>query len=94
MKKIVYLVCLLTFFIACSKDYNSAEESGVIKRQTYTTCKYGTHLLVDNNGQTKFALKSEKIDLNNYINKNVTISGPKQDGIDGGPEYITVYKVK
>ena len=47
---------------------------------------YGTHVI------SGYALRSNTILLDNYINYNVTIVGYKIDGypVDGGPDYIEV----
>lgn len=57
---------------------------------------YGTHVLTNDHGQTLYALKSSSVKLDDYIDKNVEISGSKIEGypIDGGPEYIEVSKIK
>ena len=45
---------------------------------------------------TFFALKSDNINLDQYIGKKVTVSGNKIQGypVDGGPEYINVTEIK
>tara|TARA_B100000497_G_C7379300_1_gene243207 strand:+ start:384 stop:542 length:159 start_codon:yes stop_codon:yes gene_type:complete len=51
---------------------------------------YGTHVIED------YALRSNIVDLNNYINQDVVIIGYKIDGypVDGGPDYIEVQEIK
>jgi hypothetical protein len=72
------------------------QSTGIIQKQTATTYQYGTHVLVNDNGQTLFALESKKVNLDSYINQTVDIKGNKIQGypITGGPEYIEVTKVK
>ena len=74
----------------------STKADGKIQVQGITTYQYGTHVLIGGNGQTSFALKSDKIILNNYLNKEVEIVGHKIKGypIDGGPDYLEVVSVK
>lgn len=69
--------------------------SGIIRSRGFTTYMYGTHVLVDGNGHTLYALKSDHIDLGRYIGKEVTVSGELIRGypLDGGPKYINVVAV-
>ena len=64
--------------------------TGLIQKQGITTYMYGTHTITD------YALKSNSINLDNYIDENVSIIGEKIDGypVDGGPDYIEVKKIK
>lgn len=66
--------------------------TGFIKKRGITTYMYGTHVLLDDNGRTLYALRSDSIDLNKYINRKVTIRGSLVNGypIDLGPNYLTV----
>jgi hypothetical protein len=61
-----------------------------------TTYLYGTHRLVNESGKTIFALKSDTIGLDNYIDKKVTITGDLVPGypVDGGPEYLQVKSIQ
>ena len=47
---------------------------------------YGTHVI------SGYALRSDLVSLDDFINRNVTITGYKIDGypVDGGPAYIEV----
>ena len=47
---------------------------------------YGTHVI------SGYALRSDLVILDDFINRNVTITGYKIDGypVDGGPVYIEV----
>lgn len=66
--------------------------SGIIKKQGITTYMYGTHVLLDEKGKTLYALRSDNIDLNKYINRKVTVKGYLVTGypIDSGPNYLNV----
>lgn len=68
--------------------------SGILRPQGMTTYQYGTHVLKAN-GKT-YALKSKSINLGDFIEKSVEITGDKIDGypISGGPEYINVTSIK
>lgn len=94
--KISAIVCsLLLFFAAtCNTANSSTEYSGIIEEQGITSYQYGTHIL--NTGEDFYALKSEKIDLGQYVNKKVTLKAEKIEGypVDGGPEYLLVTEVR
>ncbi|GAB2777547.1 hypothetical protein GCM10010465_25400 [Actinomadura fibrosa] len=70
------------------------EYTGTIKEQGITSYQYGTHTLTTGNGF--YALKSEAVDLDEYIDKKVMVVAEKIEGypVDGGPEYLLVLKVK
>ena len=73
MKKL-YLITILSLLLtisisSCSKRNDvctckSIELSGVIEKQGITSYMYGTHVIED------YALRSNIVDLNNYINQN------------------------
>ncbi len=69
---------------------------GIIKKQGITFYMYGTHVLVNDNGQTLYALKSNTINLDNYIDQRVTVSGDLVSGypVDFGPDYLDVKLVE
>ncbi|MFV8838606.1 hypothetical protein [Salinimicrobium soli] len=88
---------LLFFFTAtCSQttEKGNMEYTGTIKEQGITSYQYGTHTLTTGNGF--YALKSEAVDLDEYIDKKVMVVAEKIEGypVDGGPEYLLVLKVK
>lgn len=82
------------FLFSCKsiQTKNSAviEITGIVHKQGITSYQYGTHTLGD------YALKSSTVSLNDFVNKNVTITGYKVAGypIEGGPDYIEVESVK
>lgn len=94
--KISAIVCsfLLFFAATCNTGNSSTEYSGIIEEQGITSYQYGTHIL--NTGEDFYALKSEKIDLGQYVNKKVTLKAEKIEGypVDGGPEYLLVTEVR
>ncbi len=78
-----------------NKSATTATASGIIQEQGVTTYQYGTHVLLDMQGNTQYALKSNIIKLNNYIGKKVTVQGVPVDGypIEGGPEFMEVVTI-
>ena len=89
MKKLILLVSILTLSLSCEKSITTSipvEITGIIQKQGVTIYMYGTHVI------SGYALRSNTILLDNYINYNVTIVGYKIDGypVDGGPDYIEV----
>ena len=89
MKKLILLVSILTLNLSCEKNITTSipiEITGIIQKQGVTSYMYGTHVILE------YALRSNTILLDNYINYNVTIVGYKIDGypVDGGPDYIEV----
>ena len=89
MKKLILLVSILTLSLSCEKNMTTLipiEITGIIQKQGVTSYMYGTHVI------SGYALRSNSILLDNYINYNVTIVGYKIYGypVDGGPDYIEV----
>lgn len=72
-----------------SSNTSSVSAYGYLQKQGVTTYNYGTHTLEGS------ALKSSTINLDNYLNKYVTISGHKINGYpqNGGPDFIEVESV-
>ncbi len=88
-----------------SRDYgrgkNRLIETGLLLRSGITSYQYGTHTLNQRTINTKrinltYALKSDRINLNRYSGKIVTIIGSKVRGypVDFGPEFIHVDEIK
>ncbi|SDG52932.1 hypothetical protein SAMN05421827_107193 [Pedobacter terrae] len=99
MKKIVVLALFVAAVSGCSSMKNAEKTgtltaSGTIEKLGMTTFQYGTHLLKADN--KTYALKSETINLDTYVDKKVTIKGKKVAGypVDGGPELVDVTSVK
>ena len=88
---IIIIICLSV--ISCDKEnYNpdNIEITGTIQEQGMTTYQYGTHTA------SGYALRSSAVNLDDYVNQNVTVVGCKIDGypVDGGPDYIEVEEIK
>ncbi len=100
MKKSTYLV--LTFLLVVAASCKKNTKTGVIKangtihQQGITTYQYGTHILTDSSGEKVYALQSDMLTLDSYLNVYVEIEGNKIKGypVDGGPEYLKVSKIK
>jgi hypothetical protein len=75
---------------------NRIDAEGTIRRQGMTIYQYGTHILVDQSGRTRYALSSDQIDLNNYVDHHVRVSGTQVSGypVDLGPDYLEVEDVQ
>ena len=84
------IVLIISILASCNLFKSKIKTSGVIKKQGITTYQYGTHTI------NVYAIKSNTIDLEKYIDQKVKIKGTKVDGypVDGGPEYIEVKKIK
>ena len=82
-----FLICIS--IISCNKK-NNIKITGTIYKQGITTYQYGTHVIKN------YALRSNSIDLDLYIDSVITVVGDKIDGypVEGGPDYIEVKKIK
>lgn len=69
---------------------------GIIEKQGITIYMYGTHVLINDNGKTLYAVKSGSINLDKYIGKKVTIKGFFIKGypVDNGPYFINVKAIE
>lgn len=96
MKQILAVVAIATLalFTSCSTNKKLMEVTGTVERLEMSTFQYGTHTIKTED--SFYAIKSKKVDLNDYNAKIVTIVGEKIEGypVDGGPVYIDVVKVK
>jgi thioredoxin-related protein len=95
MKLLIILFIISLSFCSCDSildSNNTQTATGTIHKIGMTSWMYGTHTLDDSNGLPIYALKSSTIDLNNYDNKEVKVSGDLIKGypVDGGPKYLNV----
>jgi len=95
--KLVVLFLLAGTFLGCKKEKTDAvkvEITGQIKKVEYSTYMYGTHSITTSNSW--YALISSTVDLNKYLNKQVTVKATKisSSPIEGGPDYYDVIEVK
>lgn len=95
---ILVAVFVLAVTPSCKKEteFRVTKDIGTIQKQGITTYQYGTHVLLDDSGQTSYALKSDKLNLDDYVNKLVEVKGHlvKDYPVDGGPEYLDVTRVE
>ena len=86
---------LLLFTATCNNSQSNSTEqySGVIEQQGITSYQYGTHTLTSE--ATFYALTSETVDLDQYLNQEVSLKAEKVEGypVDGGPVYLRVLEV-
>ena len=85
------IICLTA--VSCIKGVlnpNCVEIIGTVQEQGITTYQYGTHTI------SGYALRSNSVTLDDYINQYVTVVGHKINGypVDGGPDYIEVDEIK
>lgn len=85
-------------FISCSRDaeFLATRSYGTVEMKGHTVYHYGTHILIDANANTLYALFSEEINLDEYIGKTVSVKGHlmKDYPMNGGPKFMEVTKVK
>ena len=93
IKYIMLISILSCTLVACKSsdvDANAFQVTGILQKQGITNYQYGTHILAG------YALRSNVIVLDDYVNQNVTIIGRKIEGypLSGGPEYLEVTHIK
>lgn len=93
----LFFAIALFIFTATCKNTNSNDQmeiTGTIQQQGMTSYQYGTHTLT--NEEIFYALKSEAVDLDEYLEEEVTLVAEKITGypVDGGPDYLLVLRVK
>ncbi len=89
------VIAILFFILAgCTNGTdNTIRERGVINEQGITSYQYGSHTFT--NEKNFYALKSERIDLDLYIDKEVLIIGKLvHEGLSGGPKYYEVIEIE
>lgn len=71
------------------------ELTGTIQEQGITSYQYGTHTITTQD-DIFYALKSDAVDLDVYVEEKVTLVAEKIEGypLSGGPEYLLVLEVK
>lgn len=99
MKKILILSLFVAIISSCTsmKDSDTRTQvtaTGIIEKLGVTTFQYGTHILKTED--KTYALKGGSINLDQYLNKKVTIKGKKVAGypLEGGPALVDVTLVK
>ncbi|RNL55702.1 hypothetical protein [Pedobacter jejuensis] len=99
MKKILALSLFVAVISGCTsmKTADTATRvtaTGKIETIGMTTYQYGTHILKAEN--KTYALKGGSINLDQYLDKTITIKGRKVAGypINGGPDLVDVTLIK
>lgn len=107
MKIILILTSIFLFFLTstCNNQKSKTDDkanttsdlmeiTGTIEPIGMTTWQYGTHTI--SNEEDFYALRSGKVDLQNYEGKKVTIKGEKVEGypVENGPIFIEVTEIK
>ncbi len=98
MKKIIVLYTFFALMAFSCGDENTKsfeiELTGSLTVQGITTYQYGTHVL--STDSEFYALQSDKVNLDDFVNTVVTIKGNKIEGypVDGGPDYIKVVELQ
>lgn len=98
MKKVIimFLACITLASCAVHKPTttNTVQLSGTIEPLGMSTFQYGTHL-IKSSGIT-YSLKSNKVNLDSFSGKVVTLIGTKVNGypVENGPELVDVVSVQ
>ena len=96
MNKLLLLLLFVTYLlVSCNKEtINYTQAEGTLIKPEVTIYQYGTHA-IENNSEITFALKSDTIDLDAYINQSVIVKGHKIDGypVDFGPDYLNIIEI-
>jgi hypothetical protein len=96
MKKLLPILILTftTSFFSCKKENTNGQINGILKKQGATYYQYGTHTLTTDS--TTYALKSDVVNLDKYLNRKVAITGEKVKGypLEGGPDLIEVKTIR
>jgi hypothetical protein len=92
------LFLIIVIFLAIATAVlaeNGVVAVGTIKKQGITIYMYGTHILMNDEGRTLYALRSKIIKLDEYIGKKVMVKGSLIEGypVDFGPDYLDVNSV-
>lgn len=96
--KALYLFLTVAILAAgCKKGEESKVDqvtvTGMLHAQGFTTYQYGTHTIT--NASQFYALKSTLVNLDAYLDKNVTLTGNKLNyHVENGPEYLEVTSIK
>jgi hypothetical protein len=78
-----------------SKDQELVRAEGTIELTGLTTYMYGQYTLVGLSGDSAYALRSSRLDLDEYIGQYVEITGTRvpEYPLEGGPVFVDVETV-
>lgn len=87
---LISLTISLNSCVVKNKNSDNIEITGILLKQGITFYQYGTHTI------SGYAVRSKSVNLDEYVNKNITVIGIKIEGypIEGGPDFIEVFEVK
>lgn len=71
----------------------SVTATGIIEKPEATTYMYGTHFVTDEASGTDYALKSNQVELDEYVGERTTVFGAisiEEGELEGGPALIDV----
>ncbi|WP_320052468.1 hypothetical protein [uncultured Acetobacteroides sp.] len=99
MKRLLFVFIMLVCCIACKKEDDNLDRKtavGTIKDAGSTYYMYGTHILATDDGKTLYALTSSTVDLKDYNNTKVEVTGVlvKNYPIEDVSEFLDVNSVK
>ena len=98
MKILTFFTGLALIFLTATCNQkeaaNQLQVTGTIQEQGMTSYQYGTHTLT--NSETFYAIKSDSVELDQYLNQRVTVTAEKVEGypVDGGPEYLRILSIE
>ena len=97
-----FYIILITTTFSCKISQSSSQDgketivNGIIKPLGISTFQYGSHVLIGSNDQILFVLRSETVELDQFIDQNVEIGVERIKGypVDGGPIFMEVKWIK
>ena len=98
MKKVIIMFFAAFSMASCSvhkpTSANTVQLSGTIEPLGMSTFQYGTHLIKSSG--TTYSLKSNKVNLDSFSGKVVTLIGTKVAGypVENGPELVDVVSIQ
>ena len=102
MKRLAVLAVMVVMALALAAPVLAQQgvaATGTIEEAGITTYMYGTHIIVDEQTGTLYALGSETVDLGYHAGQPVTVYGYLVPGyeygqIEGGPPLVEITGVK
>ena len=95
---IIFSAIVLSGLSACrdEKQEDLVTTKGTVYKQGITTYQYGSHVLADSATNVYYALRSNKIDLDQFLNQKIEVKGSLVEGypVDDGPEFLEVTSVE
>ena len=94
MKVYLFSFLLALILFSCDPKGKYIETTGTLEKQGITSYQYGTHIIVDTD--QRYALRSETVPLDSFVNRQVRIQGKKVEGypLEGGPVLLEVVDIE